>query len=96
MKEKTIQLVELSIEDFSSLIQNAVASELQNTNILKPYGSASEKEDLLTREEARNLLKTSYTSLWKYDRDGLLPAKRIAGRVYYLRSELLNLLNGAA
>lgn len=96
MKSKSIQLVELSIEDLSTLIQSAVASELQNTNLLKPYDLASQKEDLLTREEAKNLLKTSYTSLWKYDKDGLLPAKRIAGRVYYLRSELLNLLNGAA
>ncbi len=93
---KTIQITEVDLKDLTQIIREAVASELQNTNILKPHDPASQKEDLLTREEAKDMLKTSYTSLWKYDRDGLLPAKRIAGRVYYLRSELLNLLNGAA
>jgi hypothetical protein len=94
--KQIIQICELNREELSSLIQKAVASELQNQQLLKPQGISSQKEDLLTREEAKNLLKTSYTSLWKYDREGLLPAKRIAGRVYYLKSDLYNLLNGAA
>lgn len=93
---KTIQITELDAKDLIQLIKEAVASELHNHQILKPQEKVSSEEDLLTREEARKLLKTSYTSLWKYDRDGLLPAKRIAGRVYYLKSDLFNLLNGAA
>lgn len=93
---KSIQITELDAKDLAQLIKEAVASELQNHQLLKPQAKNNPEGDLLTREEAKNLLKSSYTSLWKYDRDGLLPAKRIAGRVYYLKSDLFNLLNGAA
>lgn len=96
MEASTIHFFQISSKELKEIIKEAVATELQNHQILKPQKKDSPEEDLLTREEAKNLLKTSYTSLWKYDRDGLLPAKRIAGRVYYLRSDLFNLLNGAA
>lgn len=96
MSMKTLQITEIDRKDLITIIEEAVASQLQNLANNRTQAESSTENELLTREEAKNLLKTSYTSLWKYDREGLLPAKRIAGRVYYLKSDLYNLLNGAA
>jgi hypothetical protein len=93
---KNFQVTEIGVEELLAIIKESVATELQKINHLKPQADLPEGNELLTREEAKDLLKTSYTSLWKYDREGLLPAKRIAGRVYYLKSDLFNILDGAA
>jgi hypothetical protein len=96
MEKCEFQFFQITKWDLKQIIKEAVASELQNFNLNKPHSDTSTEDDLLTREEAKKLLKTSYTSLWKYDREGLLPARRIAGRVYYLKSDLFNVLNSVA
>jgi|25_taG_2_1085351.scaffolds.fasta_scaffold08397_1 predicted DNA-binding transcriptional regulator AlpA len=92
MKNQIIQLVGMDQEDLISIIKKAVALELQNLNS-RPSEASSEKNNLLTRKETKELLQTSYTTLWSYSKQGFLKPKRIGGRVYYLKSEILSYLD---
>jgi hypothetical protein len=95
MSVKTLHGFGLSLEDLQNLIREAVASEIKKASELfkAPY---KEEKDLLTREEAKDFLRVSYTSLWNYGKQKLIKPKNIGGRVYYSKTELLNLLNDVA
>lgn len=95
MALKSIQFIGLSIEDLQGFIKEAVASEIERAREIFATPNPEEK-DLLTREEAKDFLKVSYTSLWSYGKKKLITPKSLGGRVYYLKSELLNLINNDA
>lgn len=94
MEKKILNLIELSVEDFTEIISNCVAAEMQKRSVFETVTSIKTGEDeLLTREETKNLLKTSYTSLWKYNKEGILKAKKLGNKVYYLKQDVINQLN---
>lgn len=95
MNVKTLNGFGLSVEDLQELIREAVASEFSK---VKEFFTApkTKDKDLLTREEAKDFLNISYTSLWSYGKKKLIKPKNLGGRVYYSKSELLNLLNDVA
>ena len=92
---KTLNGFGLTTEYLQELIREAVASEIRKSSELFKTPKAEEK-DLLTRKEAKDFLQVSYTSLWNYGRQRLIKPKNIGGRVYYSKTELLNLVNDAA
>jgi hypothetical protein len=51
-----------------------------------------DKVVLLTREETRAFLKTTFPTLRKWTADGLLPCYHLGGRVYYKQHEILQAL----
>jgi hypothetical protein len=51
-----------------------------------------EKVVLLTRDEARAFLKTTFPTLRKWTADGLLPSYQLGGRVYYKQHEIIQAL----
>jgi excisionase family DNA binding protein len=51
-----------------------------------------EKTILLTREEARDLLKITFPTLRKWTNEGLLVAYQLGGKIYYKRHEILEAL----
>jgi hypothetical protein len=90
-------LVQLSVKDLTDLIATSVSSELQKfEKLFKPISKDSEQETLLSRKETSELLKLSYTSLWKLNCNGILKTKKIGSRVLYLRSDVFNQLNKAS
>lgn len=93
--QKENLLVQLSVGDLQQLISDVVKNELQKiTDAIKLNPKESEKEnDFLTREETANLLKVSTTTLFLWNRDSILKAKKIGRRVYYSKSEVYNKLN---
>jgi excisionase family DNA binding protein len=42
----------------------------------------------LSREEAAKLLGISLPTLWKWTKKGVIPARRMEGRVYYIPTEI--------
>lgn len=92
---KNFQGFGLSVEDLQELIKEAVASEFSKVKELFSASKAEEK-DLLSREDAKNFLGISYTSLWRYGEKNLIKPKKLGGKIYYSKSELLNLLNDVA
>ena len=98
MLNKANLLVQLNVGDLQQLITDAVKQELQKiAEVIKLNPKESEKEsDLLTRDETAKLLKVSTTSLFIWNRDSILKAKKIGRRVYYLKSEVMSKLNAVA
>lgn len=95
MNVKALNGFGLSVEDLQELIKEAVASEFSKVKELYSASKAEEK-DLLSRDEAKDFLNISYTSLWRYGEKNLIKPKKLGGKVYYSKSELLNLLNDVA
>ena len=51
-----------------------------------------EKVVLLTREETKEFLRTTFPTLRKWTTDGLLKSYQLGGRVYYKQHEILKAL----
>ncbi|MFG6686247.1 helix-turn-helix domain-containing protein [Mariniflexile sp. HNIBRBA6329] len=98
--ENNIQFFQMSMDDLKALIKEAVKSgttpPINNTNGVNTTSSSDDGKEWYTREEVKDLLKVSFTTLWKYNKEGVLKAKKIGSRVYYLKTDLFNLLNNAA
>jgi hypothetical protein len=91
---KDSRLIDLKVSDLIDLISESVATELTKVNDLLTSNVVNKpQEELLTREETSKLLKLSYTTLWKHDKTGILPAKKLGHKVFYLRADVMNKLN---
>lgn len=96
MKNQTLQLVQLSVDDMTKIISEAVANELQKVTDLITLRPTQNENELLSREETSKLLKVSFTTLFNWNREKVLEAKKLGKKVYYLKSEVLNKLNNVA
>ncbi|TLF46925.1 helix-turn-helix domain-containing protein [Maribacter aurantiacus] len=59
---------------------------------LKKNFTPREPEEYLTAKELEDVLKISSVTRWEWGKKGILNPKKIANRVYYLRSEIKELL----
>lgn len=91
---ENVRLIDLTKSDLINLIKDAVVSEFQKVVNLTTQPQKNETE-ILTREEVKDLLKISYTSLWKYNKQKTLVARKANGKVFYMRTDVMNLLNNA-
>jgi hypothetical protein len=91
---KNLNLVHVSIEDMTSIMREVVATELQK---VKELISITPKEDesdkILTREEVSKLLKVSLTTLFNWNNDKTLVNYKVGRRVFYMKTDVLALLN---
>lgn len=90
---KDSRLIDLKVSDLIDLISESVATELTRVNDLLTSNVNKPEKELLTREEVSKLLKLSYTTLWKHDKTGILPAKKLGHKVFYLRADVMDNLN---
>jgi hypothetical protein len=96
--QKENLLVQLSVGDLKQLIKEAINEELQKLKEviqLNPKNSENESE-LLSREATAKMLGVSTTTLFFWNRDSILKAKKIGRRVYYLKSEVLSKIRTAS
>ena len=49
----------------------------------------TEPEEILTRAEVKAILKISDTSLWHWERKGIIPGYGIQGKRFYKRSDIM-------
>ncbi|THV56435.1 helix-turn-helix domain-containing protein [Chryseobacterium candidae] len=87
MTNSAIQLMQIDIESFGQFIQKLVREELE-----KIIPTQSEEKEFYTREETSKLLNVSLTTLFHWNNQGVLKAKKIGKRVYYSKSDVLSLL----
>lgn len=85
-------MINITVPQLTELIANCIKAELQKVVNFTMQPTKPEPE-ILTREEVKDLLKISFTSLWKYNKQKTLEAKKINGKVFYLRQDVMNLLN---
>lgn len=87
--ENIIQLHKMNPNDLGSLIKSVLKEELQPL-LLYLKNKNNSNDEYLSRKEAAEFLKISETTLWTLDKTQVLPAKRLQGKVLYLKSDLLN------
>ena len=87
MKSNQIIFEVLSKKELQDLIFKSLDEAVKN-NLTVPQ----EKEELLTREEASNLLKIDLSTLWRWTNKGQVISYGIGKRVFYKKAELLNSL----
>ncbi len=75
-------LLNMNRDELKVLITDAVQKEFKK---LKPEET---KAKLLTKNEVIELFSISLTTLYRWDKVGLLPIIRIGSRVYYLESDI--------
>lgn len=84
MTNSAIQLMQIDIESFGQFIQKLVREELE-----KIIPAQSEEKEIYTREETSKLLNVSLTTLFHWNNQGVLKAKKIGKRVYYSKSDVM-------
>lgn len=89
---QSFQMINLSVSDLTELIKNVISTEIQKVVNLTTQPSKPES-DILSREQTKNLLGISYVTLWKHSKNGILTAKKIGSKVFYMRTDIDNLLN---
>jgi hypothetical protein len=94
-KKKSNLLVQLNVGDLEQLIKDAVKAELEKVNDIIPSHPKSDSNQLFTQEEASKILDLSIDMLNHMTKAGLLPTKKIEGRVYYQRRNIMERLDCA-
>lgn len=84
----TLQFIQITPEQLAELINEGLRSELQA--LKKEILSENANDDLLTREQAAELLQINLSTLWAWTNKGKVTAYGISGaRRYYKRSEIM-------
>ncbi len=95
--EKNTLLVQLSAGDLADLIKDCVAVEIQKlNNVIQLTPNKTEETEIISRKEASELLKVSYTTLYHWNKDNILKSNKIGNRVYYLRNNVMEKLKPVA
>jgi excisionase family DNA binding protein len=84
-----IIFTQVPIEDLQGMIEGAVQRTIDQWLNKE---EKSKGEELVTRQEAANLLGISLPTLHHYSKHGVIPAYRIGSRVRFKRGELLDCL----
>jgi hypothetical protein len=88
-----IQVFQLSVEDLSTMIRQSVATELQKVSNLISKTPKDDSDKILTREEVCMLLDVSTTTLFNWNRDGILVNQKRGRRVYYSKASVMSMFN---
>jgi phage terminase Nu1 subunit (DNA packaging protein) len=75
------------------MIRQSVATELQKVSNLISKTSKDDSDKILTREEVCKLLDVSTTTLFNWNRDGILVNQKRGRRVYYSKASVMSMFN---
>lgn len=87
MMESTIQLHNMEPKRLIEIIRNILREELEKIEF---FTKKSKEDEFLSRKQAAKFLHISETTLWSLDKTQVLPARRLNGKILYLKSDLLN------
>lgn len=83
-------LIHYTVSDFQNDIRKIVAEAIRET---KPESKEPIRPEYLTRREVKERLHVSYPTLNRFDKEGILTAHKIGGRVLYLWSDVEKAIN---
>jgi len=90
MVQNKVLFSQISLDDLGLLIEEKVTKAVEK--IVKNQQSPQEK-NLYTRKEASELLDVSFTTLFLWNNQGILKAKKIGKKVFYSKEDILSRLN---
>ncbi|MCT3834445.1 helix-turn-helix domain-containing protein [Elizabethkingia anophelis] len=85
-----LKLVHIPKEELIQEIVKVLDKALEKLNTNK---EAQQEKELYTREETAKLLNVSYPTLFHWNKDGKLKAKKLGKRVYYSKEDVKEALN---
>lgn len=86
MQTQTIQITQLTPDQFEETIKNAIRSQLDS--LRKEITPNQPKEEYLSRKEVADLLKIELSTLHNWCKRDKLKPYGIGNRVYFLRSDI--------
>lgn len=84
---KNIQFVQVTPDELKEAIIEGVKTQLKD---LKEYFEPKEPNEYLTRQEVSKMLSIDLSTVYNWTKKGILEARQIGGRVFYLRSDIEN------
>lgn len=91
MEQPFIQIAHVTVDNFMSMLDKKIMSALEKFQGAK--GNPETEKELYSRKEVSELLNISYSTLFNWNRDGILRSRKIGNRVYYLKSDVISKLN---
>ena len=102
-KDSDIEKIELELEQMKIDLAEAdeklkgVQEEKDYVDVLREIlneaiAHQSSDEDLLTSKDVQNLLNISHATLWRKEKEGLIPYSKIGSKKLYKRSDIINVL----
>ncbi|MCT3728142.1 helix-turn-helix domain-containing protein [Elizabethkingia anophelis] len=85
-----LQLIQISKEELLQEFEQMVRKVLEKMITEKV---TDEEKEYYTREETAKLLKVSFPTLFHWNKDGKLKAKKLGKRVYYSKEDVKEALN---
>ena len=85
-------VVQLTVDQLQEIISNAVIQGLQEHQKSVIVTDKTESDTLLTRHEVSILLKVSYPTLWAWNNSGVLKIKKMGGKVFYYKEDVMRQL----
>jgi hypothetical protein len=86
MTHQTIEIRQLTIDEFMSLVKEAVKEELSN------HEHTENNEKLWSRQKTADELGVTLVSLNTYTKKGILQSYKISGKILYRKDEVLTAL----
>lgn len=83
-------LIHYTVSEFQSDIRKIVADALRET---KPESREPIRPEYLTRQQVKEKLHVSFPTLNRFDKEGILTAHKIGGRVLYTLESIEKALN---
>lgn len=83
-------LFHYTVSDFQNDIRKIVAETIRDN---KPESKETIRPEYLTRQQVKEKLHVSFPTLNRFDKEGILTAHKIGGRVLYLWSDVEKAIN---
>lgn len=90
MTTNSILLENISSDELKNLIEKSVSDAI--SRISKSAGKTNEVEQPISQPEAIRFLGKSRQTLISWRKKNIISAHKMGGRIFYLKSELLNAL----
>jgi DNA invertase Pin-like site-specific DNA recombinase len=84
---ETVQFIQTSPQQLKELISNDVREQLEE---LKKNFQTKEPNQYLSRNDVAEMLSIDLSTVHNWTKKGILQAKQIGGRIFYLRYEVEN------
>ncbi len=95
MNKEEKLIVTLNVSELKEIIRETMTEFLLELNNSQNKDVKKKETQLITRKEVAKLFQVSTVSLDKWRSAGILPDSiKMAGRVYYLKSEIEEMING--
>ncbi len=91
--ETQIQFISVTPQELAELITESVKTQIKELVSESKKEQPKDENELLTRNETAKFFKVSTVTISQWTKDKLITPKRMGTKVFYSKSELIEVLN---